>query len=54
MILSFLNGAALFKLSSNDIKKRINNLCLKYPHDLDPVDFLQEAESFKFQAKELF
>lgn len=51
---NFLNGASFSSMSLTDIEKCINDLCTKYPRDLDPVEFLQEAESFRFQAQELF
>lgn len=50
----FLDGASLSKLDINTLKSYIKDLCVKYPNDLDVVDFIQEAESFTFQAIELF
>uniref|UniRef100_A0A1Y1MZW7 TTF-type domain-containing protein n=1 Tax=Photinus pyralis TaxID=7054 RepID=A0A1Y1MZW7_PHOPY len=51
---SFLNGSVLSKMSLSDTEKCINALCDKYPNDFNCTEFIQEAESFKFQTQELF
>ncbi|CAG9822032.1 unnamed protein product [Phaedon cochleariae] len=49
----FLNGQFISQATLEDIKKNAADLVQKYEDNLDASEFIDEIESFKFQASDL-
>lgn len=49
----FLSGRAIESTSLEELKKKVVDLAIKYPDDLDAFEFSAEIESFKIQGQSL-
>ena len=50
---NFISGSSLKTMPSEEIKRWINDLALKYENDIDSPELFLEIEKFKFQASTL-